>query len=177
MPVTAVTATSNAEDGVQFGRPFDVLTSDASSAELLAYTAWVEALGAALAEAAAGRGIAAVPAELYAYGADAKIFRGPDAFLRELGERRASYDWAAAPGADLLGQVYRQIAPKEARRRLGKFYTPDWIIRLVLRRALTCWCGGGRPTRRCLAPTPRRTGRLWSFWTSTTEAAGPSPAS
>jgi hypothetical protein len=145
MSVTAVTATSNAEDGVQFGRPFDVLTSDASSAELSAYTAWVEALGAALAEVAAGRGIAAVPAELYAYGADAKILRGPDAFLRELGERRASYDWAAAPGADLLGQVYRQIAPKEARRRLGKFYTPDWIIRLVLRRALHLLVRGRPP--------------------------------
>jgi hypothetical protein len=102
------------------------LSAYAPNAELSAYAVLAEALGAALAEAAAGRGLSA---ELY--GAE---IRG--SFLRELGERLARYDWAAAPGADLLGQVYRQIAPKEMRKRLGEFYTPDWVVRLMLWRAL-----------------------------------------
>ena len=120
----------------------------APSAEVSAYVAWAEALGALLAEAAAGRGAAAVPVELYAYGADAGILRGwpaPDAFFRELGARLAGYDWAAAPGEDLLGQVYRQIAPKEARRRLGEFYTPGWLVKLMLWRALHLLVRGKPP--------------------------------
>jgi len=115
------------------------------NAELLAYAAWVEALGAALAEAAAGRGIAAVPTQLYLYGAGARVLRGPDAFLRELGLRLASYDWAAVSGADLLGEVYRQIAPKDARRELGEFYTPGWVVKLMLWRALHLLVRGKPP--------------------------------
>jgi hypothetical protein len=101
--------------------------------ELSAYVALAEALGAMLAEAVAGR--------------EAAYARGAARFLRELWEALAKYDWAAAPGADLLGQVYRQIAPKEARKRLGEFYTPDWVVRLVLWRALHLLARGRPPDR------------------------------
>lgn len=100
--------------------------------ELSAYVALAEALGAMLAEAVAGRGAA------YAH---------ETPFLRELWGRLARYDWAAAPGADLLGQVYRQIAPKEARKKLGEFYTPDWVAKLVLWRALHLLVRGKPPDK------------------------------
>jgi len=103
--------------------------------ELSAYVALAEALGAMLAEVAAGRGAAV---ELCAH---------ETPFLRELWGRLARYDWAAAPGADLLGQVYRQIAPKEARRELGEFYTPDWVAKLVLWRALYLLVRGRPPDK------------------------------
>jgi len=105
----------------------------AEAPELSAYAALAEALGAMLAEAVAGQESA------YAH----RAARG--AFLRELWERLACYDWAAAPGADLLGQVYRQIAPKEARKKLGEFYTPDWLAKLVLWRALHLLVRGKPP--------------------------------
>ena len=103
--------------------------------ELSAYAALAEILGDMLAEAVAGREAACVR----------RAARGP--FLEELWERLAGYDWAAAPGADLLGQIYRQIAPKEARRRLGEFYTPDWVVRLILWRALHLLVRGRPPDR------------------------------
>ncbi len=106
---------------------------------LSVYMAWAEALSAALAEAAARRGLSI---ELY----NTKIC-GPNAFLRELGETLSRYDWAAAPGADLLGQAYRLIAPKEVRRRLGEFYTPDWVVRLMLWRALHLLARGKPPDK------------------------------
>jgi type I restriction-modification system DNA methylase subunit len=106
-----------------------------SNAELFVYTAWTEALSAVL----AGRGVAA-SAEL----CNAETLCG---FFKELGARIAGYDWAAAPGADLLGQVYRQIAPKEARKRLGEFYTPDWVVRLMLWRALYLLVRGRPPDK------------------------------
>jgi type I restriction-modification system DNA methylase subunit len=97
--------------------------------ELSAYAALAEALGAVL----AGGREAACAHEA--------------AFLRELREALAKYDWAAAPGADLLGQVYRQIVPKEARKKLGEFYTPDWVVRLMLWRALHLLVRGRPPDR------------------------------
>jgi type I restriction-modification system DNA methylase subunit len=103
--------------------------------ELSAYAALAEALVAMLAEAVAGREAA--------YTHD----KARGAFSRELWEMLARYDWAAAPGTDLLGQVYRQIAPKEARKKLGEFYTPDWVIRLVLWRALHLLVQGRPPDR------------------------------
>jgi len=142
-------ASSIASDVRQLAEKYgkELAACGALSAELSAYVAFAEALSAALAEAVAGRGAAAVPAELYAHGAGAGMLCYPSAFLRELGERLAGYDWAAAPGADLLGQAYRQIVQKEVRKKFGEFYTPDWIIRLILWRALHLLVRGRLPDR------------------------------
>jgi len=138
--VKTPTASSIASDVRQLAEKHRVeLAARRAPPELSAYVAWVETLGAVLAETVARREAAAVSAELYTHGAL------PGAFLRELWERLTSYDWAAVPGADLLGEVYRQIVPKETRRELGEFYTPGWVVKLMLWRALHLLVRGKPP--------------------------------
>lgn len=39
------------------------------------------------------------------------------------------------PGSDYLKQIYASLIPKELRRALGEFYTPDWLAEAALRTA------------------------------------------
>ena len=140
-------------------------------AALSTYMAWVKALGAALLEMALGRGKAKVAVELCMYGGEAAAYLSAlwrlsaphldgdeydwafspdaalalDAFFRDLGAGLARYDWAKAPGADLLGRVYQRILPEELRRQLGEYYTPSWIVKLMLWRALHLLVRGKTP--------------------------------
>jgi hypothetical protein len=139
---------------------------------LSAYMAWAKALGATLLETALGKGEARVPTELYMYGGSAavrlfadgrlnvsyrpegdeydwvfspEVAPSLDAFFRDLGAGLARYDWAKAPGTDLLGRVYQRIVPEELRRQLGEYYTPGWVVKLMLWRALHLLVRGKTP--------------------------------
>jgi hypothetical protein len=59
-----------------------------------------------------------------------------DTFFRDLGEFLLSIDWSQEIGLDLLKRVYQNTVPREIRRQLGEFYTPDWIAQLIIWRAL-----------------------------------------
>jgi hypothetical protein len=139
---------------------------------LSGYMAWAKALGATLLEAALGRGAAKVPVELYMYGEDAAVHLfgdgrpsvsyNPDGdvydwvfapgvapalddFFRDLGAGLVRYSWAETPGADLLGRAYQRILPEELRRHLGEYYTPGWVAKLMLWRALHLLVRGKTP--------------------------------
>jgi hypothetical protein len=32
----------------------------------------------------------------------------------------------------LLKRIYQNIVPREVRKQLGEYYTPDWIVQLAL---------------------------------------------
>ena len=69
-----------------------------------------------------------------------------DDFFRELGRTLMAIDWSSAR-ADLLKRIYQKIVSSEVRRRLGEFYTPDWLAGLIVWRALHILVNGRPPDR------------------------------
>jgi hypothetical protein len=59
-----------------------------------------------------------------------------DEFFKKIGEFLLSVDWSQEVELDLLKRIYQNVVPKEIRRQLGEFYTPDWIAQIILWRAL-----------------------------------------
>jgi len=76
-----------------------------------------------------------------------------DAFFRDLGAFLLSIDWSQEVGLDLLKRVYQNIVPREIRRQLGEFYTPDWIAQLIIWRALHILVKGS-PPQEAIVPDP-----------------------
>lgn len=70
-----------------------------------------------------------------------------DKFFRDIGEFLLSIDWSQEVGLDLLKQIYQNVVPREVRRQLGEFYTPDWIAQLILWRALHILVKGSPPNK------------------------------
>ena len=69
-----------------------------------------------------------------------------DNFFKELGRSLLIFDWSQGVELDLLKRVYQNVVPREVRRQLGEFYTPDWIAQLMLWRALHILVKGSPPT-------------------------------
>ena len=76
---------------------------------------------------------------------DQTIAEKLDKFFKELGSLLLSYDWSKIEGLDLLKEIYQNVVPREVRRQLGEFYTPDWIAQLILWRALHILVKGSSP--------------------------------
>jgi len=76
-----------------------------------------------------------------------------DTFFKDLGEFLLSIDWSQEIGLDLLKRVYQNIVPREIRRQLGEFYTPDWIAQLIIWRALHILVKGS-PPQEAIVPDP-----------------------
>lgn len=73
------------------------------------------------------------------------------AFIRTLSRRLARFDWSAVE-QDVLKVLYESIIGAETRKRLGEYYTPDWLAHIVVeetvdkplvRRVLDAACGSG----------------------------------
>ena len=71
--------------------------------------------------------------------------------LRAIARRVARFDWRNAPG-DIAPILYESVIPAEERRRLGEYYTPDWLARAMVeelvsdplnQRVLDPACGSG----------------------------------
>jgi len=84
---------------------------------------------------------------------DPEVSPSLDNFFRELGKFLLSIDWSQEIGLDLLKRVYQNIVPREIRRQLGEFYTPDWIAQLIIWRALHILVYG-TPPQEILVPDP-----------------------
>jgi N-6 DNA Methylase len=76
---------------------------------------------------------------------------GGTAFIRTLARRLGSFDWAQVEH-DVLKVLYESIITVETRKRLGEYYTPDWlaepVVAAVVReplstRVLDPACGSG----------------------------------
>ena len=68
-----------------------------------------------------------------------------DSFYRDLGQLLLRFDWSQPVEADFLKRIYQHVVPREVRRALGEFYTPDWIAELMLYRALHVLARGAPP--------------------------------
>ena len=75
---------------------------------------------------------------------------GPE-FVRALTRRLARFEWATVE-QDVLKTLYESVITPETRKRLGEYYTPDWLAQLVVEeaidaplntRALDPACGSG----------------------------------
>ena len=71
--------------------------------------------------------------------------------IKTLARRVARFNWRNAP-ADIAAILYETVIPKEERRQLGEYYTPDWLAREMVRevvsdpleqRVLDPACGSG----------------------------------
>jgi hypothetical protein len=68
-----------------------------------------------------------------------------DEFYKDVGWLLSSIDWSQGVELDLLKRIYQNIVPKEVRRQLGEYYTPDWIVQLILWRTLHIIIRGSPP--------------------------------
>ena len=73
------------------------------------------------------------------------------AFVRTLSRRLARFNWSAVE-QDVLKVLYESIIGTETRKRLGEYYTPDWLAHVVVeetvdeplaQRVLDPACGSG----------------------------------
>jgi hypothetical protein len=73
------------------------------------------------------------------------------AFVRTLSRRLARFDWSAVE-QDVLKVLYESIIGADTRKRLGEYYTPDWLADIVVvetidvpltQRVLDAACGSG----------------------------------
>ncbi|MBK6576268.1 MAG: N-6 DNA methylase [Sandaracinaceae bacterium] len=74
-----------------------------------------------------------------------------DSFVRTLARRIARFDWRAVEH-DVLKVLYESVISAETRKKLGEYYTPDWLAQKVVEtavpaplttRALDPSCGSG----------------------------------
>ena len=56
--------------------------------------------------------------------------------LTALAHRISRFDWANAP-PDIAAILYETVIPPDERRRLGEYYTPDWLARAMVRELIT----------------------------------------
>jgi hypothetical protein len=76
-----------------------------------------------------------------------------DGFFRKIGELLLSVDWSQEVELDLLKRIYQNVVPREVRRQLGEFYTPDWIAQIIIWRALHILVRGV-PPQELIVPDP-----------------------
>lgn len=76
---------------------------------------------------------------------------GGDAFVRNLADRIARFDWSEVEH-DVLKHLYESVIPQSERADLGEYYTPDWLADRVVeatvehplsQRVLDPSCGSG----------------------------------
>ena len=76
---------------------------------------------------------------------------GGDEWIRDLAKRIARFDWLQAE-TDIARILYESVIPAEDRKRLGEYYTPDWLAREIVdavvtdplnQRVLDPACGSG----------------------------------
>lgn len=61
---------------------------------------------------------------------------GGDRWLTDLAGRVSKFDWAATE-SDVARILYQSIVPAADRKRLGEYYTPDWLAREIVDTAVT----------------------------------------
>ncbi len=61
---------------------------------------------------------------------------GGDTFVRTLARRLGRFDWGSVEH-DVLKVLYESIIGKEARKKLGEYYTPDWLAEKVVAEVVT----------------------------------------
>lgn len=139
---------------------------------LTVYVSFLKVLGITLLESLQGMGKYSTPYLLAGYGSktsktfwnrsgipgviferdeydwvfDPNIAPTLDDFLKDLGKALLEFDWSKNIPADLLKRVYQNIVPREVRRSLGEYYTPDWLAKLILYRALHMLICGSPPS-------------------------------
>ena len=119
-----------------FGIPI-VEQAEHDSEALLSGRVFVEATGV--------RGV--VESDFFAWPAEV----GGDVWLRAIARRIARFEWERAE-YDVARILYESVIPADERRRLGEYYTPDWLAREIVdtvvtdplnQRVLDPACGSG----------------------------------
>lgn len=76
---------------------------------------------------------------------------GGEAFVRALARRLGRFDWSTVE-QDVLKVLYESVIGTETRKRLGEYYTPDWLAEVMVdemvtspldHRVLDTACGSG----------------------------------
>ena len=61
---------------------------------------------------------------------------GGASFVRTMARRVARFDWTNVEH-DVLKVLYESVIGAETRKRLGEYYTPDWLAEQVVAKAVT----------------------------------------
>ena len=73
-----------------------------------------------------------VESDFFAWPAEAD----DEGWLASLAERVARFEWGEA-GYDVVRILYQSVIPAEDRRRLGEYYTPDWLAEAIVKEVVT----------------------------------------
>lgn len=60
---------------------------------------------------------------------------GGEAFIRSLARRLGRFEWSNVEH-DVLKVLYESVIPKETRKKLGEYYTPDWLAEAMIARVI-----------------------------------------
>ena len=74
-----------------------------------------------------------VESDFFAWPAEVE---GGERLIKALARRIARFDWASAP-PDIGAILYETVIPADERRRLGEYYTPYWLARVMVRELVT----------------------------------------
>jgi SAM-dependent methyltransferase len=61
---------------------------------------------------------------------------GGDTFIRTLAKRLSRFEWSAVE-QDVLKVLYESVIGTETRKRLGEYYTPDWLAAVMVAETIT----------------------------------------
>lgn len=61
---------------------------------------------------------------------------GGDRFVKSLARRLARFDWAAVEH-DVMKTLYESVIPPTTRKKLGEYYTPDWLAEAMVETSVT----------------------------------------
>jgi SAM-dependent methyltransferase len=64
------------------------------------------------------------------------LLPGGDVFVRTLARRLARFNWSAVEH-DVLKVLYESVIGPETRKKLGEYYTPDWLAEKVVEEVVT----------------------------------------
>lgn len=61
---------------------------------------------------------------------------GGDRFVKSLARRLARFDWAVVEH-DVMKTLYESVIPPTTRKKLGEYYTPDWLAEAMVEESVT----------------------------------------
>lgn len=80
-----------------------------------------------------------------------KVVRRSSELLFELGKGLLNYDISHV-SEDLFKGIYEEAIPRGERHKAGEYYTPEWLVQLMLSEALQLWRGENSKLPRMLDP-------------------------
>lgn len=89
--------------------------------------------------------------DFFAWITHPKIFDRALKLFRDVARELLRYDFSQID-EDFFKEIYQEIVERGERHRIGEYYTPEWLVQLVLEEALSLWSSRNQGFPRILDP-------------------------